>query len=158
MNRKENGITNPRFTLRPASSGETNLFYALSKDLDEKLGTVGHLRIDFGSNGHEFWHTWWPRDYERPYSSDFESDLKMVVDALRDDGPLESFSAMQQYCAGHSGKIEGGWQQNYGYVINGALPLLSALQSCLRGLPGILNGIWPAGTADELKTGSCCAE
>ncbi|MDW2797637.1 hypothetical protein RZO55_08620 [Clostridium boliviensis] len=117
MNRKENGITNPRFTLRPASSGETNLFYALSKDLDEKLGTVGHLRIDFGSNGHEFWHTWWPRDYERPYSSAFESDLKMVVDALRDDGPLESFSAMQQYCAGHSGKIEGGWQQNYGYVI-----------------------------------------
>lgn len=117
MNRKENEITNPRFTLRPASTNETGLFFTLSKEQDEKLGTIGHLRIDFGSNGHEFWHTWWPRDYERPYSSAFESDLKMVVDALRENGPLESFGAMHQYCDRHGGKIEGGWLQNYGYVM-----------------------------------------
>lgn len=59
MYRKENNKSKSRVILRPATSGETGLFYALSNDLDEKLGTVGHLRIDFGSNGHEFWHTWW---------------------------------------------------------------------------------------------------
>lgn len=117
MNRKENNKTELRVILRHASSDETGLFYSLSKEQNEKFGTVGHLRIDFSSNGHEFWHTWWPRDFERPYSSAFESDLKMVVDALREDGPLESFSAMQQYCSVHGGKIEGGWQQNYGYIM-----------------------------------------
>ena len=35
-----------------------------------------------------------------------------MVDALRDDGPLESFGAMQQYCSVHGGKIE-----NYRYVM-----------------------------------------
>ncbi|WP_313581106.1 hypothetical protein [Lacrimispora sp.] len=52
MNRKENEIINPRFTLRLASSDETGLFYTLSKEQNEKLGTIGHLRIDFGSNGY----------------------------------------------------------------------------------------------------------
>lgn len=117
MSGKENNKMKSCVILRPASSGETGLFYALSKEQDENLGTVGHLRIDFGSNGHEFWHTWWPRDYERPYSSAIEYDLKMVVDALREDGPLESFSAMQQFCSVHGGKIKGCWQQNYGYVM-----------------------------------------
>ena len=60
MNRKENEITNPRYTLRPASTDETGLFHILSKEQGERLGIIGHLRIDFGSNGHEFWHTWWP--------------------------------------------------------------------------------------------------
>lgn len=117
MSRKENNKTEPCVILRPASSVETGLFYALSKDLDQKFRTIGHLRINFGSKGDEFWHIWWPRDYERPYSSAFESDLKMVVDTLRDNGPLESFSAMQQYCSVHGGEIEGSWQQNYGYVM-----------------------------------------
>jgi hypothetical protein len=137
MSVKEHNKTEPHFILRPAASGETGLFFALSKEQDEKLGTVGHLRIDFGSNGHEFWHTWWPRDYERPYSSAFESDLKMVVDDLRNNGPLESFSAMQQYCCLHCGKIEGSWHQNYGHVMETEhYRYCLALQSCLRRLPG----------------------
>ena len=43
----------------PASLDEVGLFYSEEK-LDEALGTVGHLRMDFGHGEKEFWHTWWP--------------------------------------------------------------------------------------------------
>ena len=50
---------NREFVLRPASLDEVGLFYSEEK-LDEALGTVGHLRMDFGHGEKEFWHTWWP--------------------------------------------------------------------------------------------------
>ena len=49
-----------RHMLRPASSTESGLFYALPPERDEELGAIGHVRIDFGYRGQEFWHTWWP--------------------------------------------------------------------------------------------------
>lgn len=40
---------------RPASREEAGLFYSEpNQTLDEALGTVGHLRMDFGSGGKEF--------------------------------------------------------------------------------------------------------
>lgn len=118
---KEHGISltpdTCKFTLRPAMLEQAGLFYTLPKEQDTMLGTVGHLRIDFGGNGHEFWHTWWPRDYEKYHGSAFEMELKAVVDELREKGPLESLGAMSQYCAAHGGKIAGGLQKNYGYVV-----------------------------------------
>lgn len=48
----ENGVQ-----LRPASIEEAGLFYSeLDQKQDEALGTVGHIRMDFGSGGREFWH------------------------------------------------------------------------------------------------------
>ena len=48
----ENGVQ-----LRPASIEEAGLFYSRLDDAqDEALGTVGHVRIDFGHGGKEFWH------------------------------------------------------------------------------------------------------
>ena len=118
---EEHGIPlapdNYKFPLRPALPDEAGIFYALPKEQDTVLGTVGHLRIDFGGNGHEFWHTWWPRDYEKYHGSAFEMELKAVVDELREKGPLESLGAMSQYCAAHGGEIAGGWRQNYGYIV-----------------------------------------
>ena len=52
---------NREFVLRPASLDEVGLFYSEEK-LDEALGTVGHLRMDFGHGEKEFWHTWWPHN------------------------------------------------------------------------------------------------
>ena len=49
-----------KFEMRPAAPEEAALFYALPPEQDEELGTIGHVRIDFGRNGGEFWHTWWP--------------------------------------------------------------------------------------------------
>ena len=39
-----------RFPLRPASREEAGLFYS-DDQADRALGTVGHVRMDFGSNG-----------------------------------------------------------------------------------------------------------
>ena len=50
MKTSENGVL-----LRPASLEEAGLFYSeLDVEQDKALGTVGHIRMDFGHNGKEF--------------------------------------------------------------------------------------------------------
>lgn len=117
MNRKEKIQPEPRFPLRPASPKEAELFYALPAEQDAELGTVGHVRIDFGHGGKEFWHTWWPRGDEALNSAEFKAELAEVVNELRETGPLRDLSTMYRYCSEHEGRIQGGWQQDYGYVV-----------------------------------------
>ena len=59
----EKGIVSEMLpVLRPASIEEAGLFYSqLDETKDAALGTVGHVRIDFGHGGKEFWHSWWPQ-------------------------------------------------------------------------------------------------
>lgn len=104
------------FILRPASPDEAGLFYTQTPESDEKLGAIGHVRMDFGRSGTEFWHTWHPRGPEELNSPEFKAELQEVVDELR-KGVLKNFSAMTGYCRGHGGEISGGWVQNYGYIV-----------------------------------------
>ena len=91
---------------RPASREEAGLFYSEpNQTLDEALGTVGHLRMDFGSGGKEFFHTWWPHNEDQFNTGEFKDDLQDVVDALRADGPLKDLSAMSTYCHQNGGAI-----------------------------------------------------
>ena len=53
-----------QFHIRPARPEEAGLFYTPHPEEDKRLGTVGHVRMDFGRSGNEFWHTWWPRGPE----------------------------------------------------------------------------------------------
>ena len=122
---------NRQFILRPASPDEAGLFFTLPKEQDAELGAIGHVRIDFGHEGKEFWHTWWPRGSEELNSPEFEADLKALVDELRVVGPLRDLSAMSAYCYQHGGQIEGGWRQNYGYVVE-----TEDYRYCLRCNPG----------------------
>ena len=108
------------FALRPASREEAGYFYAQTPEQDESQGAVGHLRIDFGSNGREFWTSWHPRGPSELNTASFSEELDRVVNQLRKDGPLKSLTAMSSYCAEHGGEIEGGWKQNYGYVLETA--------------------------------------
>lgn len=109
--------TNPgQYALRPASPDEAGLFYSLSPERDAELGCIGHVRIDFGRSGNEFWHSWWPRGPEELNSPEFKAELQTVVDALRKN-VLSSLSGMSRYCWDHNGAIEGGWSQNYGYIV-----------------------------------------
>ena len=108
--------TTDQFTLRPASPEEAGLFFALPPEQDEELGAIGHVRMDFGRGGTEFWHTWHPRGPEELNSPEFKAELQQVVDALR-ESVLKNLSAMTGYCRGHGGEISGGWVQNYGYVV-----------------------------------------
>lgn len=109
--------SNPdKFELRPASPHEAGLFYALPPEQDAELGAVGHVRIDFGRSGKEFWHTWWPRGPEELNSPEFKAELTQLADELR-QSVLKDFSAMTGYCRDHGGAIDGGWVQNYGYIV-----------------------------------------
>ena len=64
-----------RHMMRPASPDEAGLFYALPPEKDEELGAIGHVRIDFGREGNEFWSTWWPRGPEELNSPEFKEEL-----------------------------------------------------------------------------------
>lgn len=105
-----------KYIIRPAFPEEAGLFYALPPEQDEKLGAIGHVRIDFGRGGTEFWHTWHPRGPQELNSPEFKAELQEVVEEMR-EGVLKNFSAMTSYCRGHGGEISGGWVQNYGYIV-----------------------------------------
>lgn len=104
------------FALRPASREEAGLFYSeLDEAKDEALGTVGHLRLDFGSGGKEFWSTWWPHNGNQLNTPEFKQNLQELVDALRENGPLKNLAAMGAYCRQQGGLItEDG--RSYGYI------------------------------------------
>lgn len=87
---------NREFVLRPASLDEVGLFYSEEK-LDEALGTVGHLRMDFGHGEKEFWHTWWPHNEDRFNTPEFKEVLQRFVDDLRQTGLLKNLGAMDAY-------------------------------------------------------------
>lgn len=105
------------FKLRPAFSHEAGLFFALKPEQDKKLGCIGHVRIDFGHGGREFWHTWHSRGAEELNSQEFKAELNEVIDQLR-ESVLRDFASMRSYCYQYGGKIEGSiCVQNYGYVV-----------------------------------------
>lgn len=102
--------------LRSASVEEAGLFYSqVEEDRGWQSGTVGHVRMDFGHGGKEFWHTWWPHNQDQFNTPKFKETLQTVVDALRRDGPLKDLSARRSYCQQHGGAItEDG--ENFGYI------------------------------------------
>ena len=105
-----------QFHIRPTRPEEAGLFYAQHPEEDKRLGAVGHVRMDFGRSGNEFWHTWWPRGPEELNSPAFKAELQEVVDTLR-ESVLKNRFAMERFCYEHGGKISGGWTQNYGYIV-----------------------------------------
>ena len=107
----ENGVQ-----LRPASIEEAGLFYSeLDEKQDEALGTVGHIRMDFGSGGKECWHTWWPHNADRFNTLEFKEDLQAIVDTLRANGPLKDLASMSSYCHKYGGAITED-SRSFGYV------------------------------------------
>lgn len=124
------------YEIKPASPDEAGVFFSQHPAEDERLGCIGHVRMDFGKNGNEFWHTWWPRGPEELNSPGFKAELQKVVDELR-QSVLKNRIAMERFCYGHGGKIPGGWVQNYGYVVE-----TERYRYCLRcdPSPGTYNG------------------
>ena len=92
--------------IRPASIEEAGLFYPqMDEAEDAVLGTVGHIRMDFGASGKEFYHTWWPHNGDQFNTGEFKDELQKFVDMLRADGPLTNLASMRNYCYQHGGKI-----------------------------------------------------
>lgn len=106
-----------KFTWRAASIDETALFYSEpSKESDLALKTIGHLRMDFGSTGKEFWHTWWPHNGDQFNTQEFKDELQTIVDTLRTDGPLKDLESMRSFCAQNGGAITTDGR-SFGYVM-----------------------------------------
>lgn len=114
MKDRNNPAAEYSVALKPASQEEAGLFYSDEKQ-DEVLGTVGHLRIDFGSGGKSFWSTWWPHNADQLITPEFKRELQHTVDTLRRDGPLQSLTAMSSYCWKHGGEISKN-DHVYGYI------------------------------------------
>ena len=114
MKDRNNPAAEYSVALKPASQEEAGLFYSDEKQ-DEVLGTVGHLRIDFGSGGKSFWSTWWPHNADQLNTPEFKRELQHTVDTLRRDGPLQSLTAMSSYCWKHGGEISKN-DRVYGYI------------------------------------------
>ena len=125
-----------QFHIRPARPDEAGLFYTPHPEEDKRRGTIGHIRMDFGRSGNEFWHTWWPRGPEELNSPAFKAELQQVVDMMRED-ILKSRFSMERFCYEHGGKITGGYVQNYGYIVE-----TEHYRYCLRcnPSPGDYNG------------------
>lgn len=115
---KQNVKVNTPIHIRPASHEEAGLFYSQMKETeDAALGTVGHVRMDFGSSGKGFYHTWWPHNDDQFNTKEFKGELQEVVDALRADGPLKDLASMRSYCYRNGGELtEDG--RCYGYVVD----------------------------------------
>ena len=113
---KQNVKVNTPIHIRPASHEEAGLFYSeLDQKQDEALGTVGHIRMDFGSGGREFWHTWWPHNEDRFNTLEFKEELQAIVDTLRANGPLKDLASMSNYCHKNGGTITED-SRSFGYV------------------------------------------
>ena len=109
--------TNPSaFRVRPAQPEEAGAFFAQTSEQDAQMGAIGHVRMDFGGSGKEFWHTWHPRGEESLNTPEFKAELQQVVDKLRET-VLKDLSSMRRFCYENGGKIPSGWAQNYGYVV-----------------------------------------
>lgn len=119
---KRNGASEKRIVsemlpvLRPAPIEEAGLFYSqLDETEDAALGTVGHVRMDFGSSGKEFHHSWWPHNGDQFNTGEFKGELQAFVDMLQTDGPLKDLATMRSYCNQNGGSItEDG--RSFGYI------------------------------------------
>ena len=92
------------FALRPASIEEVGLFYS-NDEQDEALGTVGHLRLDFGHGFLPLRSTCYPHNDDQFNTLEFKMLLREFLEAMQDNGPLASLSSMEAYCQKHGGAI-----------------------------------------------------
>ena len=116
---KEHGVVLPerrlRYELKPLSADEFNRLG--SNDETTAPYAIGHVRINFGRSGTEFWNTWWPKNEEKFNTPAFKTVLKEFIDDLRAVGPLRNRRAMEKYCSGHADGEHHTWLGNlYGYT------------------------------------------
>lgn len=105
--------------MAPKLPDEEKMFYAFSgEEANDPVvkARIGHLRIDFGRSGDEFWHTWWEQHGNGALNDiTFETDLNAVMDRLR-TCVLKDLSSMRSYCYSNGTPLPGG-RDSYGFVV-----------------------------------------
>lgn len=75
-------INQMKYKLENVSSEEQSYLFVLAENDTHSETRIGYLRGDFGCDGDEFWHTWFPCNEEFNVS-EFKADLDAVIDWLR---------------------------------------------------------------------------
>ena len=91
---------NLRINIRAMTPDERGFAYT-QPDLFETSGCIGHLRVDMGNTGTQFFSSW--DDHQADLkTSDFKTEFDTVINALRNDGEyggiLKSRAALAAYC------------------------------------------------------------
>ena len=75
------------YTIRLMKPEEYNFAYTQKQEIMDDSACIGHLRVDFGSNGQGFFTSW---DDHRPElkSPEFKQEFDDVINALRQIGQL----------------------------------------------------------------------
>ncbi len=108
---------NRKYVPRPAFRSEAGLFYALKPELDELLGGIGHLRMDFGRRGEEFWTSWFDHCGDKLNTAEFKAELTEVVNELRET-VLKDRATMRSYCSDFGGELGNSLgMTQYGYIV-----------------------------------------
>ena len=106
-----------QFVLQPASEDEKFEYYSKPPELESLRGSIGYLRMDFGHNGKEFWHSWFETGDSELNTSEFKSVIDDLVNELR-HSVLKDRSAMRSFCADHGGNLGENYSiSQYGYKI-----------------------------------------
>lgn len=80
---------------------EKDLFYS-SREEPKELGCIGHLRGDFGSDGKEFFSTWFDHECSELNDQRFKSVFDTLINQLRREGQvLSGRREMERYCLPH---------------------------------------------------------
>ena len=115
--RKEEYTGTRKYLPRPASPSEAGLFYAMQPEQEEALGSIGHLRMDFGRRGTEFWTTWFDHGSGELNTPEFKAEIDDVVNELR-RSVLHDRASMRRFCREAGGELgENFGIRQYGYVV-----------------------------------------
>jgi hypothetical protein len=84
------------YKLQPVADKEKSLFYRMEGEPAERHGQIGHMRLDFGKNGKEFWTTWFDNQRHLKHYA-FKERFNRVVDNLRSE-IFKDRTAMRLFC------------------------------------------------------------
>ncbi len=109
--------------VRPIEGHERLYTYSQSQQIGMQTGLIGHLRMDFGSDGNGFYSNWF--DFRSDMNTDaFKQDLDAVINALREGtmdcgAILSSRSSMSQFGNSHPEcGFDGSYTKEYGIRVN----------------------------------------
>jgi hypothetical protein len=88
-----NGTT---LTVKAATEREQRYCFSDEQAPHEKA-VLGHLRIDYGSSGKQFYTTWWPHQAELKTDA-FVAEFDNVVNALKKTELMGNFENMRRAC------------------------------------------------------------
>jgi len=118
---EEHGMDYPadtrKYLPRPAFRSEAGMFYAMEPEKAEALGSIGHLRMDFGRHGTEFWTSWFDHCGDKLNTPEFKAEIDEVVNELRQT-VLKDRASMRSFCSDFGGELgESLGIRQFGYCI-----------------------------------------